>query len=524
MAKQKIKMRHLNIFLLRASCKNFDEALKDKENAAKLINTRGGRVRAALLLTEVPGKEPSWLLFLREGFGLNIEVEPKTVLSALLLVSVRKRIFALTFGHARSQLAQNAIEQDFGLKVSVNKVDAKAIRGISLRMFKEMTVKRSEEASLGTDLRSYTVNVRQDLLRSVTGRPRDLKLASRISGADSLTLDVPLRFDMLVEKCEALLDAYEDDGYLRNGFKWIDNIRQVRDLKKIAFLDHGLIKMLRKKSQEVSLTTPDSVSRDAITGFKYEDEGENDNAHVELEIEEWYVVNKTFLKGTNVDDLKKRTIRILDSQGGMESIQEYSCFAVEININDATYVLSNGSWYEIASDLLKEMAAYIKQIQSKAIVFSEANTGETEDKYLVRLTKSNKDLVLMHKALYTVDDGPIELCDVMSKQGHLIHAKRWTSSSTFSHLLRQGAVSAEAIRRFPEVRDHIRKTVVKFKRQISTLFTDRAFVPSNLTIVFALIRRSDEQLPFFSRLSLMREGQQIESLGYKVVYQRIGVK
>lgn len=40
----------------------------------------------------------------------------------------------------------------------------------------------------------------------------------------------------------------------------------------------------------------------------------------------------------------------------------------------------------------------------------------------------------------------IEVCDVLSKNGELIHVKRHNGSATLSHLFNQGLVSGELIR------------------------------------------------------------------------------
>lgn len=167
------RVQHLNIFLFRESCKQFKDAFRSPTLATKLMIEKKKGFEAALYIPESPVKEPAWVDFLKGGFGDRVRVEANRLSSALLLVKVRGRIFAFTFGHTRSLLKEELCELDFGLMVVVNRVDARLIRGLSLRMFREMTLKRSEEAARGTDLRSFTVNVRQDLLRAVTGRPRD---------------------------------------------------------------------------------------------------------------------------------------------------------------------------------------------------------------------------------------------------------------------------------------------------------------------------------------------------------------
>lgn len=523
MSHREARVQHLNVFLLKESCKQFKAAFRDPTLAAKLVTEKKKGFEAALYVPESPVREPAWVEFLKEGFGDGVRVEANRLSSALLLVKVRGRIFAFTFGHTRSLLKEELFELDFGLMVVVNSVDAHGIRGLSLRMFREMTLKRSEEAAKGTDLRSFTVNVRQDLLRVVTGRPRDSKFATRVSGADSLVIDAPLNFVELGKKCEEMLRAHKEKEYLRQGFRWIENIKEIREPKMILHLDALLVRALRRRSANVQMMTPDSFTRDDIRGFLYFGEKSESSVHPELEIQDWYRASESRLGTLETGELKRRRIRILDTAGGAEPIKEYEFFSFEAMIRKVVFILSNGRWYQIAQDLLKETDEFIKQIQGQALLLNPANKGEVEDDYLARLIGRRKDLASMHKATFMMAGGPIEICDVLSKQGHLVHVKRWSASGTFSHLLRQGAVSAETIQRVPNARKHIRTHVKKFKKEIAQLFPANNFSPGRLTVVFALIRELGRELPFFSKLSLMREAQQVASLGYRVVYQRIGV-
>ena len=112
------------MFLLGERCKQFKSAFRSPLVATKLLIEKKKGFEAALYVPESPGREPAWVEFLREGFGKGIRIEPNKLSSALLLVKVRGRIFALTFGHTRSLLKEELFELDFGLMVVVNRVDA----------------------------------------------------------------------------------------------------------------------------------------------------------------------------------------------------------------------------------------------------------------------------------------------------------------------------------------------------------------------------------------------------------------
>jgi uncharacterized protein (TIGR04141 family) len=68
---------------------------------------------------------PPWLGFLQELSHHDPALADlnNTACSAVLLVVVKRRLFAVTFGRGRFMLRQETIEDDFGLKVAAGMVD-----------------------------------------------------------------------------------------------------------------------------------------------------------------------------------------------------------------------------------------------------------------------------------------------------------------------------------------------------------------------------------------------------------------
>ena len=445
--------------------------------------------------------------------------------SALVLLKAEERIFALTFGHARHFLVPDSFERDFGLRVVVNRVNKDNIRGISLRMFKETPVKRQEESAKGTGLRTFGVDIQQDLLRGVTGVPEDPNFASRLSGADSLALDVALNFSDLADKCKELLSAYNANEYAKRGFDWIDNLKVVRSPTLIEQLDQNFVAALKEKDKSIQMLCPDSCNRTAIRGFLHVGEKADAEKHTELELDEWQNALGIGLARFTVKELQERRIRGFDGEGAKATeIQERDCFIFETDVSGTKFVLSNGEWFEVATNFDTEITKYVKAISGKTVALPAfAKAWKDEDQYVAEAAKT-ADLMSMHKKTCTIGGTAIEPCDLLHRTGALVHVKVWSQSSTFSHLLAQGAVSAESLLQYSEFRNHVAKSATKHKGVIRKLFPKDAFVTSKLEVVLALVRETSKPLPFFSRLNLMREGQRIERLGYSVKYHRIEVK
>jgi uncharacterized protein (TIGR04141 family) len=518
------KIQHLTIFLLKKSVLNFEDAVKKDSRLGKSTDLKKQKYEGVLYIPKSEVKSPSWLPFIKNGFPRK-KIGENQMASALLLLKSEKRIFAIAFGHARHFLKPNLLERDFGLRVVVNRVNRNKIRGISLRMLKETRVKRQEEAAKGTDLRSFGVDIQQDLLYGVTGVPDDASLATRISGTDSLVIDVAIKFSELGEKCKKLLSAYNATEYLKHGFDWIDNLKIVRSPTEIEELDKKLITAIKKNDATVQLLCPETVNRLTISGFLYEGENIDSNVHAELDYEEWQLsITKVRAKITP-ENLRERRVKVIDEQGVLfTEIPEYDCFIFETEIKHAKYVFSNGEWFEISTDFDQEITKYINSITNKSIALPNFKVGWKDEAQYVSEAAKSPDLISMHTKTCTIGGTLIEPCDLIDRNGALIHVKVWSQSATFSHLLAQGAISAESLLRYPEFRNHIAKSVTKHKGKIRNLYPEKGFITSNLDVVLALVRKSSKPLPFFSRLNLLREGKRIERLGYRVNYQRIEVK
>lgn len=525
MSAKKKKTQHLNVFLIKESIANFADALKEDADVGDEVPLNNQAFTGALYLPSAENNSPNWLSFIQQGFP-GQRVQKNRTVSALLFIRAQKRIFAITFGHARHFLDPDAYERDFGLRVVVNRVSPSKIRGIRLRVFKETAVRRQEEAAKGTGLRTFGVDIQQDLLRGVTGAPTDTKLATRISGTDSLAVDAAMDFKDLPRKCKELLAAYCGKEYAKQGFDWIDNLNVVRSPSLIDELDDRLVDALKEEDDSIQMLCPDAVNRDTVVGFLYRDEHSDSDKHPELEVVDWQAEAGN-LDTLTVEELRDRRVRCYDEAGtAISEIAEKDCFVFETTVNGRKYVLSGGEWFEVASSFDDQISKYIEGISKKAIALPDCkqewlNVKEKEKKYVEEAAK-DADLMSLHTKNFTIGGDQVEPCDLLHRKGALVHVKVWTQSATFSHLLAQGAVSAESLLKNSGFRDHVVACATKHKAEIRTLFPTDGFVTSKVDVVLTLVSKQ-KKLPFFSRLNLTREAQRIERLGYKVTYQRVEV-
>ncbi|MFF2445425.1 DUF6119 family protein, partial [Priestia megaterium] len=187
-----------------------------------------------------------------------------------------------------------------------------------------------------------------------------------------------------------------------------------------------------------------------------------------------------------------------------------------------TYVLSLGDWYEVNRDYVTSVNDAIRNIPdlTQQFNFEEWGPKEKEGEYNERVAKA-RDWVLLDKDNYYIG-GPsqkIEICDLLTKDIHLICVKQQSSSATLSHLFSQGSVSAELYRGeqdyksriYRDASDHWNETV---EESIS-----------GPVIVYAIAndRAGDlaDTLFFFSKISLLFNARIVQRLGLGVALARI---
>lgn len=131
--------------------------------------------------------------------------------SALLLLRASSRIFALTFGYGRSLLDLSKIENQFGLRVALNRIDPCQIRSLDTKTFEDLVVSTNTQASKSAELPTFGVDISRDILRAVTGEPRDQMLSKRIAGSGSLVMGVKATASEIPAICDDLLTAFTAD-------------------------------------------------------------------------------------------------------------------------------------------------------------------------------------------------------------------------------------------------------------------------------------------------------------------------
>lgn len=283
MSKQ--KSEQLKILLLKTNVGEWGDALKDAGSVIRYELRSALPYEGALFIQKPISKPPRWRSFIQAGVATDIIDLTTATSAAVLFVEAGGRKFALTFGYGRNLLLGDCFERGFGLKVVLNTVNPESVRSIDAKTIEELTLVTRRQASRASTFGTFGLDTDKDLLRGVTGKPRNEEFAIRVAGSDSLTISVPIEFHELGKKCKQLLSAYFSDAY-KEAFDFIDHLRIVQDKSLKSQFDESLITDLKNGSTEkMHLAPPEPIDWENVSGFTYHG-ARRANVYLEMDIDE----------------------------------------------------------------------------------------------------------------------------------------------------------------------------------------------------------------------------------------------
>lgn len=521
----RVKVQHLSILMLKEGYGSTRDALKCPDDLHQY--SLDGRVlpHGSLYIGRSRPRAPHWLDFIRPGIEGALAPITGVSVSAVLFVESSGRRFALTFGYGRNLLKPEAIEHDFGLKVVLNRVDPENLRSIDVKSYEELTIHTRRQASRGSTFHAFGFNVAQDMVRSVTGNPKDTAFARRLAGSDGLAIALPIELRAIPDKCKDLLDAYRDDSY-KKSFEFIDHLRSIRDPSLKRDLNKELERLLaRKDTTGMHLAPPEPIDWEDVDGFTYDTES-HEATHAELDIAEY--VSTT--EGLTVEALRKQRIGVMirSTEHSVKKWTAFQALTCELMLHDKLFVLSGGEWFVVAQTFAERVRGRVAEVASTTVKLPHSTAGEHEQQYNERVANMLGHALVDRKLINSFGTG-VEPCDMFTASRQFIHVKRANKSAPLSHLFAQGVVAAEAFVSDDTFRRETHKLLESIDRRFAKLVpTSTRPIPANFEIVYAIATKADPRwpasLPFFSQLNLVNAADRLARLGFRVCLTRIDVR
>jgi uncharacterized protein (TIGR04141 family) len=497
------KSHRLSVMLLKSSVSGCEDALKEEKHAKSLSLDIGG-IPASLYYKQNPQNAPSWVKLFKQSVGDSLDELKNSGTLAALLLTCSKRIFALTFGYGRSLLKPDCYEENFGLKVVLNTVDPDKLRSVDAHTLDAVPVHQRSQASVETNLDNFGFNTEQDMIYGATGKSQNAFFGKNITGKDALTLSVPIELSDLPSLLAKLLEQFESNRY-KEYFGWLDNLSEVRDREKLQKLDKALgEKIAQSDFNRTWLAVPDVLDWSDFRGFRYPGRRKD-----ELIDDISWASYMDSLPGSDpitAETFRKHSVCCI-SESSEQVTHEwplYRCIYCELELNKHCYALSNGKWYRVDADYLKQLESDCSLIPLSDLALPDYYEDASEGDYNERVYKREPDkFALMDKKNIHFGGGKsqIEFCDLYTAKKQLIHVKRYGGSSVLSHLFAQGIVSAELLLSDDNFRSKVNEKLPK------SFQINNPPEASDFEVVYAIASRTTARsempaIPLFSKINL----------------------
>lgn len=523
MAITNARKEKLSIYLARDSSMPDSYLVKtDKSKSPVKIDLADADSSMLYIKIEPPKKAPPWTRLFTSSkqidesdFGISSSV------GAAYVIRAHGNTFILTFGTGFHLLKSEAIERDFGLRVTLNSVDPDKLRSLDKASYDHNPLNSRTQSTLDVDIFNLHLDSEMEMLYAITGSSKVKEFGSHITGRDALTIAVEIDLNDLSRILKECRDRYE--AKLPDKFNWVENVNRIRDQAEIEKLDVYLDTLLA--AGDVSnfwLGEPEVVDWENQIGYSF-DLYSKSPRHIVLTLENY--INHLNGRALSVENLKQDIVHINDSEyRSIKSWPVYRCLYAEIDIDSNHYILRNGLWYKINNDFVQMVDDYLSDLGSYHFKFP-AYSYDREEDYNESVAKTHPVFCLMDKKNIKIGGSydKLEHCDLIHGGTDFVHVKYYRSSSTLSHLFSQGLVAAEAFIKDEKYRIELNP---KLPASIQLTNPQTRPDPKKYRIVYAIatVKTIPKELPFFSKVTLKNAFKTLRALDYKVELARIEVE
>ncbi|KMY01930.1 sporadically distributed protein, TIGR04141 family [Pseudomonas syringae KCTC 12500] len=523
MVKTKDRKEKLSIYLAKNPNSIDLETLK-LENAKTPITIEIPDTEIATLYIkkEPPRHTPPWTELFTSRPEVSVEDfgNSSSVGAALVVIAFQNK-FILTFGTGFHLLKDEAIERDFGLRVTLNSVDPEKLRSLDKSSYDHNPLNSRTQSTREVDIFDLHIDSDIEMLYAVTGSSAVEIFGSHITGRDAFTVISSIDLNQISLLLKEALTRYNQK--LPEVFEWVENINRVRDADDIQILDLELESAIKSPTLDnLWLGEPEIVDWESQLGYSFDLYGRTER-YVVLDVNSLLAHLKSKSIKLSVEALKQTQVHINDYQyNSIKSWSAYKCLYAEIKYGGETYILRNALWYKINSDFLLIIDEQLSSIPTYKTPLPRYEE-DREDDYNMKLT-IDPSFELLDKKNIKIGAAydKLEFCDIIRNGTELIHVKYYRSSSTLSHLFSQGCVAAEAF-----IRDTIFREKLNSKLPASIKLSDPTARPdpSNYKIVYAIAtkKKLPSELPFFSKVTLKNALKVLRGLNYQVEIATIDV-
>jgi uncharacterized protein (TIGR04141 family) len=442
---------------------------------------------------------------------------------AVLILPLGKRVFALAYGLGFLVLDQSLVEQGFGLRFAIRKLDPARVRTVTRNILEQGARVDRNSVPNGQRVEDFAIEEYGEIISRLTGPSsaqgltftRGRTVSFSLKASDSLGLPIGKGpQDLLADLREVARVVDSEPAVSELAF-----IEQLRALKskdpRLAELEATFNAQLDDPDAgSIALSFPweGDDDRGDAQSYRIKVSGGPRGGEIVEEIELAAILDA--LSDVPLDDrvrtLKTATIQAFEDEDATSAISRAipisKWISAEVTVGPTRFFFRDGRWYEVGSGYVEHLHRRVAAILTapSPVSLPAWNAGEDEEAYNKRVG-AGPDFVCLDRKLVQTELHPgrgIELCDLLGPEGELIHVKRAAKSAPLSHLFAQGMVSAEQLMFDEQARARIAE-LARSQKPGYALPPD--WLPRHVVFAIALKRGlSPERLFTFTQVVMVR--------------------
>ena len=486
------KSRDFSVRLLVESynINNIEDAFKDNVKRDKVINENNGKGYKIDIKTNIVW----WSTY------FDIEKLYNNTNSFLYFIDINNRVLVFSFGYGFTKIKEDAFEEQFGFKITLNALDSEKIKSVDVFNPSNNTKQKRIVSSILTNIYDYEYNDNNDFIENISGvvKEKYKDIFKNPTGKNSLKISTKYQKDELIILGKTLLELYFSDEYKKDElFKDINKIKKATQ-KETENLNNKFNKILKSNDcEKIFISDKDILEPDSFFCYKIEEsKDELDNITFD-DI-------KNNIKNLDVETLKKKYIKVFKNSDDKNPIswKIFDCLVFDLEYENKKFYLSKGIWYEIDSNFIKNVEENFNNYLDNSIHFIDFTDEHNEElrigkeyyrngeaHYNYKVSQQDENLILFDKKIIKLKNySKLEICDLYDKKNHIFyHIKRGNESPSLSHLWNQGLISEEVCR-INEIEEY------------KNSFNKYGGIPENRQIYYGIIY-DKKDIPIFSKIS-----------------------
>jgi uncharacterized protein (TIGR04141 family) len=482
---------------------------------------------------------PAWGKHVHRISGRDMDLSSTTPF-AIILVPVGDWVMAVAFGSGRYLLDGLWMDEGFGLLFAIRRLDPTKLRTVSSNLLDISA--RSSQISFpsGSTVPGFRLEPAGELVTGIAGKANMDGLTYheatdgkqyQIRAGNSLSIQIGNSPDTFLADLEAICRIVEESDE-NSPLRFIAQVRPLNENDPLIPRLEGRLAVALGGDDRfgpLGLCWPTAAARamDEANSYRTNDVGGFGPIELDADLDIAAITERFDLipVPARVSELKVcRLIPCADAYGEELLTRPISMdrwIAFETTIDEHTYCLHQGRWYELgraAVERVREQVAELVANKSDLEFPLWTPTGKQEDEHLYceQVARQEGYLCLDKSFARTPMHPRFELADVIGPRDEVVHIKWLARATAASHLFTQARVSTWSQRMEPEA-------LVQLDAKVHLLDNSRRVTERPRVVVLAIGgRRWDvKQLFTLSMVDLLRLNEDLHHHGIELQFADI---